>query len=50
LRAAPREAYVLYTKAKHRSVFDEAELLEPLPRSAWTRAVDSTIAPWPLAF
>jgi SAM-dependent methyltransferase len=47
LREAPREAYVLYANAKHRSILDSADMLEELPRPRHLRMIDCLVYPGP---
>jgi hypothetical protein len=49
LRAAPREAYVIYANAVHRHCFDHRACFEEVRRSAWARTLDRLTTRWPMA-
>ena len=49
LRETPRDLYVLYLNAIHRHCFEGSSLLQEMPRSIWSKAVDRLTVRWPMA-
>ena len=49
LRDMPRDAYIVYINAVHRACFSRSSLLQEMPRSIWSKALDRLTARWPMA-
>ncbi len=49
LQQAPREIYAIYVNCVHAACFEARRRWQVLPRSAWARALDGLLSPWPIA-